>query len=214
MRSHFDYQRPSTPLEAVQMRAQLGEKARYWAGGTDITLQWQRELAHPEHCIDLTSLSQLDYIEVDDRELKIGALTTLATIERSAGRHPHLKTMSDVTKLMCTPQTRSIATVGGNMCNASPAADLSPLFIALDAKAKILGAGGEDAVPLIDFFKGVNRTSVSNGDLLLEITIPLSSNARTEASYRRIDRTVVEWRMPTAMNGISETARLPICPIR
>ena len=192
MRSQFEYRRPTSKQDAVAMRAALGERARYWAGGTDMTLLWQRENVSLDYCIDLTFLDELNFIDVADSQIRIGALATLTALELSADRHPHLKTLSDITKLMCTPQTRSIATVGGNLCNASPAADLSPAFVALAAEAIIVGPGGERRVAMEDFFEGVNQTTVANGDLLSEIVVPLPPDRRIEISYRRIDRTVVD----------------------
>ncbi len=206
MRSQFDYSRPASPQEAVAMRARLGDGARFWAGGTDMILMWQREEVSLDHCIDLTFLDELRFIDVADDRIRIGAMATLAALERSAERHPHLRTLSDITKLMCTPQTRSIATVGGNLCNASPAADLSPAFVALDAEAVILGPDGERRIAMEDFFEGVNHTAVSNGDLLSEIVIPLPPDRRVEASYRRIDRTVVDIALVNASASVSVDA--------
>ncbi|MEM7120469.1 MAG: xanthine dehydrogenase family protein subunit M [Pseudomonadota bacterium] len=206
MRSQFDYSRPTSPQEAVAMRANLGDGARFWAGGTDMTLMWQREEVSLDHCIDLTYLDELRFMDVADDRIRIGAMATLAALERSADRHAHLKTLSDITKLMCTPQTRSIATVGGNLCNASPAADLSPAFVALDAEAVILRPDGERRIAMEDFFEGVNHTVVSNGDLLSEIDIPLPSDHRVGASYRRIDRTVVDIALVNASVSVSVDA--------
>lgn len=188
------------------MRANLGDGARFWAGGTDMTLMWQREEVSLDHCIDLTYLDELRFMDVADDRIRIGAMATLAALERSADRHAHLKTLSDITKLMCTPQTRSIATVGGNLCNASPAADLSPAFVALDAEAVILRPDGERRIAMEDFFEGVNHTVVSNGDLLSEIDIPLPSDHRVGASYRRIDRTVVDIALVNASVSVSVDA--------
>ena len=196
------------------MRASLGDGARYWAGGTDMTLLWQREEVSLDHCIDLTFLDELRFIEVGDNSIRVGAMATLAALENAADRHPHLKTLSDITKLMCTPQTRSIATVGGNLCNASPAADLSPAFVALDAEAVIFGSEGERRVAMEDFFEGVNHTVVANGDLLSEIVIPLPADQRVEASYRRIDRTVVDIALVNASTAVWADAQSDIVKTR
>lgn len=217
MRSQFDYLRPSSPDEAVAMKAGHGDGAMYWAGGTDMVLHWQREKLRPNICIDLSSLTELNGISIEEDRIRIGATTTLAKLERSADRHPLLATLSRITKLMCTPQTRSIATVGGNMCNASPAADLSPAFVAMDAKAVIQGADGVRHVSLLEFFEGVNKTALRGGDLLNGIDIPLPGSGAIAASYRRIDRTVVDIALVNASaaltidgEGLVKTARIAL----
>ena len=192
MKSQFTYERASSAVEAVALLAQHGEGAMIWAGGTDMTLNWQREKVRPEVCVDIRGLAELDYIDIQAGSLRIGAMTSLATLERAACRHHILAMLSDITKLMCTPQTRTIATVGGNMCNASPAADLSPAFVALDASAVILGAGGTRDVAMAEFFLGVNKTALAKNEILQEIVIPLPGDGEIQASYRRIDRTVVD----------------------
>ena len=202
MQSHFEYLRPSSTEEAIQMKIEFGERAMYWAGGTDMTLRWHREIDHFSHCIDITYLEGLDNIEVKEDSIRIGALVTLAALERADKKHNLLKTLSDVTKLMCTPQTRTLATVGGNMSNASPAADLTPPFIAMDAVAEITTENGIRTVPMDQFFQGVNKTVVGD-DLLSTITIPLPEKQRKVAKYHRIDRTIVDIALVNASVSIS-----------
>ena len=203
MRSQFEYLRPETPEEAVAMKTDHGAKAMFWAGGTDMMLHWQREKYHPEFCIDLTYLPAMNGIKVDDGQISIGAMVSLTALENSADQHHLLSTLSAITKLMCTPQTRTIATVGGNMCNASPAADLSPALIAMDADAVILGQGGERRVSMFEFFEGVNKTALRDGELLSEIVIPLPAAGRIAASYKRIDRTVVDIALVNASSALT-----------
>jgi carbon-monoxide dehydrogenase medium subunit len=203
MRSQFEYLRPETPQEAVAMKSSHGEKAMYWAGGTDMILHWQREKYYPEFCIDLTHLSAMDAIAVEADKISIGAMVSLTALENSGDRHHLLATLSVITKLMCTPQTRTIATVGGNMCNASPAADLSPAFVAMDADAVILGQSGERRVSMFEFFEGVNKTALCDGELLSEIVIPLPASGRIAVSYKRIDRTVVDIALVNASSALT-----------
>lgn len=202
MRANFKYLRPKSPEDAVKMKAEHGARARCWAGGTDMTLNWQRGKVDLDFCIDLTFLKELDYIECEANEIRIGALTSLATLERSGERHSLLKMLSDVAKLMCTPQTRTIATVGGNLCNASPAADLSPALIAINASAKILGSSGYRTVSLEDFFVDAGKTRLADDEILTEVSIPLP-DARIGACYRRIDRSVVDIALVSAASSIT-----------
>lgn len=202
MRASFEYLRPSSPLEAAAMKREHGDRAVFWAGGTDLVLLWQRSEIDLDYCIDLTHMPELDYITCQEDSIRIGAMASLASLERSADRHHLLAMLSDITKLMCTPQSRTIATVGGNLCNASPAADLSPAFVAVNAEAKIFGASGERSVQMEDFFSGVNATVLEDGELLAEIAIPLP-DGRIDASYRRIDRTVVDIALVNASASIT-----------
>lgn len=185
------------------MKDDHGDKAMFWAGGTDMMLHWQRQKYHPEFCIDLTRLDNIGDINVDADRITIGALVSLTDLENSIDRHHLLATLSTVTKLMCTPQTRTIATVGGNMCNASPAADLSPVFVATGAEAVIFGSSGERRVSMFDFFEGVNKTALRGGEMLKEIVIPLPQERQIAASYRRIDRTVVDIALVNASTALT-----------
>jgi carbon-monoxide dehydrogenase medium subunit len=112
---------------------------------------------------------------------------------------------------MCTKQTRTIATVGGNMCHASPSADLTPPFVAMGALAKMLGPNGERDVPLEDFHLGVNQTALAEDEILTEITIPDVSD-KVAASYNRVARTVVDIALVSSavclkLNGSGEIER-------
>ena len=191
MKKPFKYLRPTTRGEAVDMKSEYGNRATYWAGGTDLVLLWDRGEVNPEYCINLTFLSELDYIEPEQNAVRIGAMASLDDLDRASGMNQLMAVLGYTARLMCTPQTRTIATVGGNMCNASPAADLSPAFIALDSEAKIFGVSGERTVFMEDFFQGVNKTALKDDEMLVEIKVPIPSSRR-EAYYTRVARTVVD----------------------
>ena len=187
----FDYMRPDSIDAAITMKVRHGEHARYWAGGTDLMLQWRRGEVVIDHCIDLTHLAGLDGIEALPGEIRIGAMATLDDLDLASSMHPVMEALGDTARLMCTKQTRTLATVGGNMCNASPGADLSPLFVALEARCLIQGSNGRREVSMEDFLTGVNRTDLGAEELLCAIVVPIPQ-ARREASYRRVARTVVD----------------------
>ena len=215
MTKRFEYLRPRTIAEALEMKSKHAERAIYWAGGTDLVLLWQRGEVKPDYCIDLTFLPELDYIESEEGAVRIGAMASLDDLDRAAGLNQLMDVLGYTARLMCTAQTRTIATVGGNMCNASPAADLSPLFVALDCEVKIVGIEGERSIPMEDFFLGVNKTALSNEELLAEITVPVPASRR-EACYTRVARTVVDIALVssavsvTADDGIISDARVAL----
>jgi carbon-monoxide dehydrogenase medium subunit len=191
MNKKFEYIRAKTPKEACEIKARYGQKARYLAGGTDLLVEWRRGLTEFKYCIDLTFISGLKYIKRTKREWRIGALSTLASLEGASDGSSLMTCMSDVASQMCTPQIRTFATVGGNVSHASPSADLSVLFVALDAEAKIVGVSGERTVAMKDFFKGVNKTVLRKDEMLAEIRIPVSE-LRVAPSFRRVTRTVID----------------------
>ncbi len=198
MGTPFEYLRPTTPHEAVAMKARHGVRARFWSGGTDLMLGWQQGTAAFDYCIDLGFLSGLDGIECGDGRIRIGALVTLDELDRASGRGPLLEALGATARLMCTPQTRTIATVGGNLCHAAPSADLSPLLLALDAEAVIAGPTGERSISLEDFIRGPNETALADDEILVEVRVPLPTRRR-EACYRRVARTSVD----IALTGVA-----------
>ena len=201
----FDYLRPDSIDAAIAMKARHGDRARYWAGGTDLMLQWRRGEVMIDHCIDLTHLSGLDGIEALPGEIRIGAMATLDDLDQASSMHPVMQALGDTARLMCTKQTRTLATVGGNMCNASPGADLSPLFVALEARCLIEGPNGRREISMENFLTGVNRTALDGQELLRAIVVPVPQ-ARREASYRRVARTVVDIALVSAAASLTADA--------
>lgn len=201
MRKHFKYLRPATPAEAVEMKASYGDRSRFWAGGTDLLLQWQRDEVDLDYCIDLSFTSGLDRLERVNGDLRIGATASLAWLERAGDMHPLAAYLASVAKVMCTPQTRTLATVGGNLCNASPAADLAPPLLVLDGEARILGSNGERTVALAEFFTGVNTTVLDEDELLLDVSVPLEPARQT--GFGRVGRTVVDIALVVAAASLS-----------
>jgi carbon-monoxide dehydrogenase medium subunit len=203
MRSHFDYHRPESVEAATQLKQALGDSAIYWAGGTDLVLKWKRELIHPQHCIDLTAIDGLNYIDTAHPDaVRIGGLTTLADIERADGADPHLQTLAGVARIMDTVQTRTIATIGGNLCNASPAADLIPTLIVMGASLQTIGPDGAREFAVEELMCGPGKTTLLDGEIVTEIHIPTDTRRRA-SSYRRIDRTVVDIALVSAAAAIT-----------
>jgi CO/xanthine dehydrogenase FAD-binding subunit len=186
----FEYLRPGSIDEAVKLKVESGAGAFYWAGGTDIALEWKRRQRSISHCIDITRLDGLKGISAEKGRIRIGALTSLAALERARGRQPLLDVLADLAHVMCTPQTRTIATVGGNLCNASPAADLAPPLIAFDAVVLVTGPAGERSIPVGELFAGVKRTVLNPDDLVTAVEFPLGERKR--GAYSRMGRTVVD----------------------
>ena len=197
MTRSFQYLRPDSPREACEMKAKHGRKGVFWAGGTDLLLQWRRGAVDIDYCIDLSSLSELRRIRIDGQVTTIGALATIASLQthESLGREfPVLLEMAD---RFATPQIRNIATVGGNLCHGVPSADAAPPMIALDAEVRILDSEGERTLPLESFFEGAKKTVLGEGEMLAEITIR-HLPPRSICTFERMARSYVDIALASA----------------
>src|SRR5262245_7352407 len=123
--------------------------------------------------VDLSGVSDLRMLEGDaQRGFRIGAAVTARTLERDAGLRAALPSLSESGALVGSIQIRNLATLGGNVCNAAPSADMAPPLIALDAEAVIAGPGGRRRVPVTSFFTGVRKTVLAPDEMLGEFVLP------------------------------------------
>jgi CO/xanthine dehydrogenase FAD-binding subunit len=143
------------------------------------------------YCIDLSLISNLLFIKHTPKELRIGTLTRLADLENSDQGNGLTAALRSAAGQMCTPQIRTFATVGGNVCNASPASDLPVLLMALNGRVKIRGVSGDRTVALEEFFRGVKQTVLKDDEMLSEISVP-KPTTRTASAYQRATRLVVD----------------------
>ena len=172
----FEMYQPTTLQEASRLLKEKGPGGRFLAGGTDLVIAMKEKGLAPEYIVDLKRLPGLSGIRRNsDGSITIGALTTMREIETSKllrEKYPFLcQSAAEVGSI----QIRNRATVGGNMSNATPSADVAPSLIALQAIAKVAGAGGERTVELEEFFLGPGRNALSPDEILTEITIPPTS---------------------------------------
>ncbi len=168
-----EYHRPQDIVEAVRILSKFGDKAKVMAGGTDLLVQ---KPARIECLVDISTLG-LDYIKEERDCLCIGAATAINTVRNVPLLLPEpYRVLSEAAGSLATPTVRNMATVGGNLCNASPAADLALPLMVLDASLVTVGPRGKREIPIKDFFTGVNLTALEKGELLTEICIPLSKD--------------------------------------
>jgi carbon-monoxide dehydrogenase medium subunit len=191
MSGSFQYLRPSSSEGACEQKAKYKQKAQFWAGGTDLLLTWRRGAVEFDYCIDLTYLPELRYIKPENGHTAIGALTPIAALETYSGFDEGLLVLLDVASQFATPQIRTIATLGGNLCHAVPSADFAMPLLALDAEVKLKSVGGERTLPIEAFFKDVKQTALRDDELLVEIKIPHPPH-RSELSFQRITRTTID----------------------
>ncbi len=166
----FAYFEPATLEEALDLLHEYGERAKVLAGGTDLVVQMKRKKANPEAIISLFRIQELNFIEIDS-EIRIGPLTPLSRIASHPLFTGRLALLREAALAIGDVQIRNIATVGGNIANASPSADMPPALLALGAKLRLRKKGGERVVGLEDFCTGPFCTHLEGDELIVEIFI-------------------------------------------
>jgi carbon-monoxide dehydrogenase medium subunit len=130
-------------------------------------------LLAPEYVIDIKGITALDYMTSDKKEgLRIGALTTHRTIEKSPIIQKYFRVLSEMERDLATIQTRNWGTIGGNLCHGDPAGDPAPVFIALDAKLKLRSLSGERMITMEEFSKDMLEVDLEPDEMLIEIQVP------------------------------------------
>ena len=181
----FDLATPRDVDECLKLLAERGGETKLVAGGTDLLPQMKNGLVKPARVIDLSGVPEVRVLAVDDgRGLRVGAAVTARQLERDARLRSTYASLAESGALVGSIQVRNLATVGGNICNAAPSADMAPPLVALDAEAVIAGPQGRRRVPLASFFTGVRRTVLAPDELLVEFAIP-SPGPRSGGSYLR-----------------------------
>ena len=157
---------------------------RMLAGGTDLLLKLPHEAGPDVTIVDITGIDSLSEVVVEEGGLRIGAATRLADIIRSQEVAQRFPVLIEGAASVAGPQVRNLATLGGNVCNASPSADMITPLLVLGAEAVILSSSGHRAVPLADFFVGPGQTVLEPGELLEALSIPEPLSG-IEASYKK-----------------------------
>jgi carbon-monoxide dehydrogenase medium subunit len=169
----FDYHTPETVAEACTLLAELGGKVTVLAGGTDVLHKMKIGHLVPDHLVSLKNLEELRGIRYEaGRGIVIGALTTHNGIYNSPLLQERYLSLPMAAHTMANYQICNVGTIGGNIANASPLADLPPLLIALRAQVKLVGKSGERTVLLDDFITGPGKTAIAPDEILTEVTIP------------------------------------------
>lgn len=184
----FDYHEPASVREAVDLATRFGADARFLAGGTDLLIQMRRGQLAPRHVIGLHRVPGLDGIEVNGA-VRLGALVTHRRLERAPQLGGPLQALIEGAEVVGGHQIRNVATVGGNIVNASPAADVVPVLLALDAEVTCVGPGGERSLPLEAFASAPGVTARRPDELLTRVDFahpaPHTATAFLKAGRRR-----------------------------
>jgi aerobic carbon-monoxide dehydrogenase medium subunit len=196
----FEYERATSVEGAIAALERLGSEARVIAGGHSLLPMMKLRLANPEHLIDINDLNELDYIREQDGEIRIGALARHAALLKSELLAAHFPIFRDAETVIADPVVRNRGTIGGSLCQADAAEDLSAVCSATKAQVAIRGPGGERVVGMEDFHVGPYTTAVSDGELLTEVRLPVRPGAGS--AHEKVERRTGDWAIAAASAAV------------
>jgi carbon-monoxide dehydrogenase medium subunit len=192
----FDYRRAASVDEALSMLEQGGEEARLLAGGHSLLPMMRLRLATPETLIDVNDLTELDYLRLEGDTLAIGALTRHATLLDSPLLAEHYRIFAEAERVIADPLVRNRGTIGGSLCQADPAEDLTAVCCALRAEAVIRSSSGIRTLPVRELDLGPYETAVQPTEMLTEVRIPVRPGSGS--AYAKVHRRAGDWAIAAA----------------
>lgn len=188
----FDYVKPQTLEDACALLEHDGQ-ARPFAGMTDLLIRIERGFVHPQIVVDIKDLpgmTDLLVVRNGHESVRIGAAATMNQVALSPVVQSGWPLLAEGCASVASYQLRNRATVGGNLCNASPAADSAPALFCYGASAHIFGPGGHRTLPLEQFFLGPGQTALQRGELLTAVTVPAPARGAA-GHFLKLGRTAV-----------------------
>jgi len=186
------YEAPNSLDQAVALLAKETGEARVLAGGTDLLVQMRTDIIDPVLVVDIKGIAELRQIKEEGGGYRIGAAVTGAELKE----HPKLKSIwpgiVEAANLIGSTQIQGRATMGGNLCNGSPAADSVPALIAAGAKATIVGPKGRRDIPVEDVMLAPRKLSLTKGEIIASFLLPAKPARTGEAYLRFIPRTEMD----------------------
>ena len=196
----FEYERATSVEGAIASLRRQGAGARVIAGGHSLLPMMKLRLANPECLIDINDLHELSFIREDGDELRIGALTRHVELLKSDLLAERFPVFRDAEQVIADPVVRNRGTIGGSLCQADAAEDLSAVCSALKAKAVIRGGEGERVVSLDEFHVGPYMTAVGEGEMLTEVRLPLRPGAGS--AHEKVERRAGDWAVAAASAAV------------
>jgi aerobic carbon-monoxide dehydrogenase medium subunit len=192
----FGYERATSVEGAIASLQRLGPEARVIAGGHSLLPMMKLRLANPEHLVDINDLAELAYIREEGDEVRIGALTRHVDLLKSDLLAEQFPVFRDAEAVIADPVVRNRGTIGGSLCQADPAEDLTTVCDVLRARAVIAGPAGEREVPMAEFHRGPYESACAQPELLTEIRFPIVD--RSGSAYEKVERRVGDWAVAAA----------------
>lgn len=185
----FAYERPTRLADALAILAERGPDSRPLAGGTDLIIRLRDGTVRPSIVVDVKRIAELDASIVEDGDrLVIGARTTMTDLIADARIRSRFAALAEAAAVVGSVQIRNRATLAGNLCNASPAADTAPALLVYDATVVAEGAGGPRRIPIDSFFVRSGVTTLEPGELVTAIELPLPRRRNGSVHVRRTRR--------------------------
>ncbi len=190
--SALQYKAPTSVDEAAALLAGASGEARVLAGGTDLLVQLRAAMIAPELIVDVKHIPELTSVSVEDGVYSIGAAAASAELHENADLFAMWPGVIEAMDLVGSTQIQGRASLGGNLCNASPAADSVPAMIAASAVCVIAGPNGTREVPVEDVATGPGQTSLAKGEFVVTIRLPKKAPRTGDAYLRFIPRTEMD----------------------
>ncbi len=185
----FAYERPTRLADAVALLDEHGPEARLLAGGTDLIIRLRDGSIAPRLVVDVKGIAELDdTIALVDGALRIGARTVMTAIAADERVRRDFPALAEAAAVVGSVQIRNRATLAGNICNASPAADTVPALLVYGAWVVVAGPAGTRTIPIDDVFVRSGVTTIERGELLVAIELPLPTGPRGSVHLRRTRR--------------------------
>lgn len=188
----MEYKAPGSIDEAVTLLAQASGSARILAGGTDLLVQIRAGFAKPSLVVDVKNIPELRTISLDDDGVRIGAAVSGAELGENDAVKAAWPGLVEATELIGSTQIQGRASLGGNLCNASPAADTVPALVAASAICLIAGPDGQREAPVEQIVTGPGQTSLKNGEFVVQFQLPKKLPRSADAYLRFIPRTEMD----------------------
>jgi len=192
----FEYERATSVEGAIASLVRQGGGARIIAGGHSLLPMMKLRLATPEYLVDINDLTDLSYIREAGGEIRIGALTRHVDLERSEVLAAHYPVFGDAERVIADPVVRNRGTIGGSLCQADAAEDLSAVCTAANGSAVIRGGEGERIVSMDEFHIGPYMTAVGEGEMLTEVRLPLRHGGGS--AHEKVERRAGDWAVAAA----------------
>ena len=188
----MEYKAPGSIDEAVTLLAQASGSAQILAGGTDLLVQIRAGFAKPSLVVDVKNIPELRTISLDDDGIRIGAAVSGAELGENDAVKAAWPGLVEATELIGSTQIQGRASLGGNLCNASPAADTVPALVAASAICLIAGPDGQREAPVEQIVTGPGQTSLKNGEFVVQFQLPKKLPRSADAYLRFIPRTEMD----------------------
>jgi carbon-monoxide dehydrogenase medium subunit len=198
----FEYERATSVDHAIGLLDRLGDTARVVAGGHSLLPMMKLRIANPEYLVDINDLApELGYVITDPTLVRIGAMTRHRELLESDTLAVACPIFRDAERVIADPVVRNRGTLGGSLCQADPAEDLSTVCAVLDAVCLARGPSGERQITIDDFMVGPYETALAYNEMLVEVRIPVRH--RTSSAYAKVERRVGDWAVTAAGSSLT-----------